>query len=194
MGKDYYKILGVERSADDDAIKKAYKKQALKWHPDRNAGSEEASAKFKDISEAFEVLSDKNKRAVFDQFGEEGLKGGAPPPDASGVLEEEALALEHSLEARIHSALQQEVLGAEASLRAIHMIYLEFLKNMGGAGGGGFGGGFDDDDMMGGHSMPGGMPGGIPGGIFGNLGGMGGTGARTKRRGTGRTEPASPQD
>ncbi|KAH7106317.1 DnaJ-domain-containing protein [Auriculariales sp. MPI-PUGE-AT-0066] len=79
MGKDYYKILGVERSADDDAIKRAYKKMALKYHPDRNAGSEAASEKFKEVSEAFEVLSDKNKRTVFDQFGEEGLKNGPSP-------------------------------------------------------------------------------------------------------------------
>lgn len=86
MGKDYYKILGVSKSATDDEIKRAYKKQALKWHPDRNAGNtEEASQKFKEISEAFEVLSDKQKRTIFDQLGEEGLKGGgAPPPGASG--------------------------------------------------------------------------------------------------------------
>ncbi|KAG8898131.1 hypothetical protein FRB99_007647 [Tulasnella sp. 403] len=81
-GKDYYKLLGVDRNADDEAIKKAYKKMALKWHPDRNAGSEEANQKFKEISEAFEVLSDKNKRAIYDQFGEEGLKGGGMPSDS----------------------------------------------------------------------------------------------------------------
>ncbi|KZT41852.1 DnaJ-domain-containing protein [Sistotremastrum suecicum HHB10207 ss-3] len=88
MGKDYYKLLGVSKDASDDEIKKAYKKQALKWHPDRNAGNTEAaSKKFKEISEAYEVLSDKNKRAVFDQFGEDGLKagggGGGPSPGAS---------------------------------------------------------------------------------------------------------------
>lgn len=79
MGKDYYKTLGVDRSADDDAIKRAYKKMAMKFHPDRNAGSEQASEKFKEVSEAFEVLSDKQKRTVYDQFGEEGLKGGPSP-------------------------------------------------------------------------------------------------------------------
>ncbi|KAI0925565.1 hypothetical protein AcV5_008270 [Taiwanofungus camphoratus] len=85
MGTNYYKLLGVDRNAGDEDIKKAYKKMALKWHPDRNAGSEEASKKFKEISEAFEVLSDKQKRAIYDQFGEEGLKGGgAPPPGAGG--------------------------------------------------------------------------------------------------------------
>ncbi|KAF7316668.1 DnaJ-domain-containing protein [Mycena chlorophos] len=84
MGQDYYKLLGVDRSADDAQIKSAYKKMALKWHPDRNGGSEEASKKFKEISEAFEVLSDSNKRAVYDQFGEEGLKGGGPVPGQGG--------------------------------------------------------------------------------------------------------------
>ncbi|KAG7451318.1 DnaJ-domain-containing protein [Guyanagaster necrorhizus] len=80
MGVDYYKLLGIDRNADENEIKKAYKKMALKWHPDRNGGSEEASKKFKQISEAFEVLSDKNKRAIYDQFGEEGLKGGGSVP------------------------------------------------------------------------------------------------------------------
>ncbi|KAI6108009.1 hypothetical protein F5141DRAFT_1203477 [Pisolithus sp. B1] len=84
MGADYYKLLGVPRSASEDDIKKAYKKMALKWHPDRNQGSEEASKKFKEISEAFEVLSDKNKRAIYDQVGEEGLKGGAGPSPGAG--------------------------------------------------------------------------------------------------------------
>ncbi|KAH9856621.1 hypothetical protein C2E23DRAFT_808311 [Lenzites betulinus] len=84
MGTDYYKLLGVSRDASDDEIKKAYKKMALKWHPDRNAGSEDASKKFKEISEAFEVLSDKQKRTIYDQFGEEGLKGGGVPPQGAG--------------------------------------------------------------------------------------------------------------
>ncbi|KAE9384411.1 DnaJ-domain-containing protein [Gymnopus androsaceus JB14] len=85
MGTDYYKLLGIDKSADENAIKKAYKKMALKWHPDRNNGSEEASQKFKEISEAFEVLSDKNKRAVYDEFGEAGLKGGGGPPPGAGT-------------------------------------------------------------------------------------------------------------
>ncbi|XP_011502623.1 PREDICTED: dnaJ protein homolog 1-like [Ceratosolen solmsi marchali] len=76
MGKDYYKILGIIKGASDDEIKKAYRKLALKYHPDKNraAGAEE---KFKEIAEAYEVLSDSKKREVYDKFGEEGLKGGA---------------------------------------------------------------------------------------------------------------------
>ncbi|CAK5269473.1 unnamed protein product [Mycena citricolor] len=84
MGADYYKLLGIDKDADEAKIKSAYKKMALKWHPDRNGGSEQASQKFKEISEAFEVLSDKNKRAVYDQFGEEGLKNGGPTPGQGG--------------------------------------------------------------------------------------------------------------
>ncbi|KAF7374717.1 DnaJ-domain-containing protein [Mycena sanguinolenta] len=84
MGADYYKLLGIDKSAGEAEIKSAYKKMALKWHPDRNGGSEESNKKFKEISEAFEVLSDSNKRAIYDQFGEEGLKGGVPPGGAGG--------------------------------------------------------------------------------------------------------------
>ncbi|KAF5359383.1 hypothetical protein D9756_003627 [Leucocoprinus leucothites] len=85
MGADYYKLLGVDKSASEDEIKKAYKKMALKWHPDRNKNSDEATKKFKEISEAFEVLSDKQKRTVYDQFGEEGLKGGGGPTPGAGA-------------------------------------------------------------------------------------------------------------
>lgn len=67
--KDYYQILGVERGANDEGLKKAYRKQALKYHPDRNPGDKEAEQNFKDASEAYAVLSDKTKRAQYDQFG-----------------------------------------------------------------------------------------------------------------------------
>ncbi|KAI3447784.1 hypothetical protein Pfo_004449 [Paulownia fortunei] len=85
MGVDYYKILQVDRSAKDDDLKKAYRKLAMKWHPDKNPNNKkEAESKFKQISEAYDVLSDPQKRAVYDQFGEEGLKGQVPPPGAGG--------------------------------------------------------------------------------------------------------------
>ena len=75
MGKDYYKILGVAKTATDDDLKKAYRKLALKYHPDKNKapGAEE---RFKEIAEAYEILSDKKKRQIYDQYGEEGLSGG----------------------------------------------------------------------------------------------------------------------
>jgi molecular chaperone DnaJ len=75
MGKDYYSVLGVERSASDDDIKKAYRKLALKYHPDRNADNPEAEEQFKEAAEAYEVLSDKDKKSTYDRFGEDGLKG-----------------------------------------------------------------------------------------------------------------------
>ncbi|XP_055805876.1 uncharacterized protein LOC129874596 [Solanum dulcamara] len=85
MGVDYYKILQVDKNAKDDDLKKAYRKLAMKWHPDKNPNNKkEAEAKFKQISEAYEVLSDSQKRAIYDQYGEEGLKGQVPPPDAAG--------------------------------------------------------------------------------------------------------------
>ncbi|MFW6205933.1 MAG: molecular chaperone DnaJ [Gemmatimonadota bacterium] len=70
--RDYYEILGVNRDADTDAIKKAYRKLALKYHPDRNGGSEEAEAKFKEATEAYEVLRDPQKRARYDRYGHAG--------------------------------------------------------------------------------------------------------------------------
>ncbi|XP_064416371.1 dnaJ homolog subfamily B member 4 isoform X1 [Latimeria chalumnae] len=83
MGKDYYRILGIEKGASDEDIKKAYRKQALKWHPDKNK-SPNAEDKFKEIAEAYEVLSDSKKREIYDQYGEEGLKGGAGGSDGQG--------------------------------------------------------------------------------------------------------------
>ncbi|KAL0241751.1 hypothetical protein GEMRC1_006986 [Eukaryota sp. GEM-RC1] len=76
MGTDYYELLGVERSATEKEIGKAYRKLALKYHPDRNQGNPEASEKFKEISNAYDVLSNAEKRQIYDQYGEEGLSGG----------------------------------------------------------------------------------------------------------------------
>jgi len=73
--RDYYEVLVVSKNASDDEIKKAYRKLAIKYHPDRNPGDKEAEAKFKEINEAHEVLSDKQKRARYDQFGHAGVGG-----------------------------------------------------------------------------------------------------------------------
>jgi DnaJ family protein B protein 4 len=81
MGVDYYTVLKVGKTASDEDLKKAYRKLAMKWHPDKNPNNKkEAEAKFKQISEAYEVLSDPQKRAIYDQEGEEGLKGQVPHP------------------------------------------------------------------------------------------------------------------
>ena len=75
--RDYYEVLGVDKKASADEIKKAYKKMAIKYHPDRNPGDKEAEDKFKEAAEAYEVLSDDNKRARYDQFGHAGMGGAA---------------------------------------------------------------------------------------------------------------------
>jgi molecular chaperone DnaJ len=76
MGKrDYYEILEVSKNATPEEIKKAYRKQALKYHPDKNPGDKEAEENFKAAAEAYEVLSDPNKKAKYDQFGHAGLGG-----------------------------------------------------------------------------------------------------------------------
>lgn len=75
--RDYYEVLGVDRSADDAALKKAYRVLAKKYHPDTNPGDKEAEAKFKEASEAYAVLSDPEKRRQYDQFGHAAFEGGA---------------------------------------------------------------------------------------------------------------------
>ncbi len=75
--KDYYDVLGVSRDASNDEIKKAYRKLALKYHPDKNPGNKEAEQKFKEATQAYEVLKDKDKRARYDQFGHAGVSGAA---------------------------------------------------------------------------------------------------------------------
>ncbi len=76
MARDYYEILGVERSVDAAGLKAAYRKLAMVHHPDRNGGSEDSLATFKEISEAYSVLSDDQKRAAYDRFGHAGVGGG----------------------------------------------------------------------------------------------------------------------
>lgn len=73
--RDYYEVLGVNKNASDDEIKKAFRKLAIKYHPDKNPGNKEAEAKFKEANEAYSVLSDKTKRQRYDQFGHSGVGG-----------------------------------------------------------------------------------------------------------------------
>src|SRR3954453_2169317 len=74
--RDYYEVLGLERSASGKEIATAYRKLAVRYHPDKNPGDEEAIARFKECSEAFEVLNDPDKRARYDRHGHAGVNGG----------------------------------------------------------------------------------------------------------------------
>lgn len=73
--RDYSEVLGVAKNATAEEIKKAYRKKAIQYHPDKNPGNKEAEEKFKEAAEAYEVLSDADKRARYDQFGHQGLGG-----------------------------------------------------------------------------------------------------------------------
>lgn len=85
MGRDYYTILGVSKDASDEDLKKAYRKLAVKYHPDKNPDNREtATAKFQEVSEAYDILSDPEKRKVYDLYGEDGLKAGVGPETPGG--------------------------------------------------------------------------------------------------------------
>lgn len=73
--RDYYEVLGLQKGASEDDIKKAYRKLAVKYHPDRNPGDKEAEEKFREATEAYEVLSDDKKRPLYDQYGFAGVDG-----------------------------------------------------------------------------------------------------------------------
>ncbi|KAG2493629.1 hypothetical protein HYH03_008146 [Edaphochlamys debaryana] len=164
MGKDYYSILGVSKDADENTLKKAYYKLAQKWHPDKNPqNTDQATEKFKEISEAYDVLSDKDKRAVFDQFGEEGLKGGMPAGPGAGGPEG-------------MGGMGGGMGGGSYQFDADMAAHL-FESLFGGSMGGGMGGkkGGPRVRMFNG-GMPGGMGGGMPGGMGGMRGGMPGMG------------------
>ena len=87
--RDYYEILGVSKNVSQDELKKAYRKVAMKYHPDRNPDNKEAEEKFKEAAEAYSILSDGEKRKSYDQFGHAGVRGAgsggfSSPPPAGG--------------------------------------------------------------------------------------------------------------
>ena len=82
--RDYYEILEVNRNASETEIKKAYRRLAVQFHPDKNPGDKKAEEKFKEANEAYEVLSDAQKRAAYDRFGHAAFSGGMPGGGGSG--------------------------------------------------------------------------------------------------------------
>ena len=120
MGKDYYQTLGLARGASDEEIKRAYRRQALRYHPDKNKepGAEE---KFKEIAEAYDVLSDPRKREIFDRYGEEGAcaraAGGAPSPFDRRRNQGRAASLQHLRGAFRTQGLKQPLSSGHKGLR-----------------------------------------------------------------------------
>ena len=86
MPGDYYETLGVSKGASEDEIKKAYRKLARQYHPDRNPGDKQAEARFKEVQEAYDVLSDKNRRTQYDRFGFAGAGARGGPGDRKSVV------------------------------------------------------------------------------------------------------------
>jgi len=156
MGKDYYKVLGVTRGSSDDEIKKAYRKLALKYHPDKNQtpGAEE---KFKEVGEAYDVLSDQKKKQIYDQCGEEGLKGGVGSGGPQGTNAYSGFGDGQNFSYAYHGDPRQTFSQFFGNSNPFESFFAG-----GGQGGMGMGGGeqmdIDIDDIL--NGFGGGMPGG----------------------------------
>ncbi|KAL0050174.1 hypothetical protein WJX82_005825 [Trebouxia sp. C0006] len=195
----YYDLLGVAHDADEPTIKKAYRKHAMKWHPDRNPDNvEKAEEKFREIAAAYEVLADDEKRKLYDQYGEEGLRPTGPdggPGGPGGGFPGGGFRFQSSGDPfeMFNTFFGGGGMGGMGGGGGQQ----KFKMNMGGGGmgGGGMGGGGIEELLMGamggmggmGGGMPGGMGGGMPGGGMpggmggGMPGGGGGRGQRGKR-------------
>ncbi|KAL3824186.1 hypothetical protein ACJIZ3_020215 [Penstemon smallii] len=144
MAVDYYSILKVSKNATEDDLKKSYKRLAMKWHPDKNAtNTKEAEAKFKKISEAYDVLNDPQKRQMYDSYGEEGLNCNfyPPPPsrDAEDIFEEffgggkwksngRRLKKAAPMEIKLSCSLEELYKGAKRKMKISRIILDDFGK------------------------------------------------------------------
>ncbi|XP_069570745.1 dnaJ homolog subfamily B member 1b [Brachyistius frenatus] len=189
MGKDYYDILGIKKGASEDDIKKAYRKQALRYHPDKNKspGSEE---KFKEIAEAYDVLSDPKKKDIYDRFGEEGLKGGGPMGSGGGGGGSGGVGpgtFSYTFQGDPHAIFSEffggrnpfeQFFGGHNGGMNEHMntddSFTRFGMGPGGMGPSGMGPGGMGPGGMGGGGMGGGGMGGFPRSFSSGMGGMGG--------------------
>ncbi|CAH8267822.1 unnamed protein product [Arabidopsis lyrata] len=162
MGVDYYNILKVNHNATEDDLKKAYKRLAMIWHPDKNPSTrrDEAEAKFKRISEAYDVLSDPQKRQIYDLYGEEGLKSGKIPNSSSSSEASSSSSSSSSRYSHFHQHRPQHPPNAAAfrfNPRDAEDIYAEFFGSEN--GGGGNGGGRGNRTYRNGHFNTGGANG-----------------------------------
>ncbi len=128
--QDYYELLGVSQSATADEMKKAYRKLAMKWHPDKNPGNKEAEKKFKEISEAYDILKDEQKRAAYDRMGHAAFEGGMGGPGGGGFHHPEGFEFTSSGFGNIFDDIFSEFMGGgrgarqtEASLRGADLRY-----------------------------------------------------------------------
>ncbi|OQR80332.1 dnaJsubfamily B member 2-like [Tropilaelaps mercedesae] len=126
--REYYSTLELSRSASPEEVKKAYRKLALKWHPDKNPNNkEEAERRFKDISEAYEVLSDEKKRRIYDKYGKEGLSGAAGGHAASARANQYGGSRHHPYSSGAHGGIDE--LFASFVFRDPEEVFREFFRN-----------------------------------------------------------------
>jgi len=153
--RDYYEVLGVGRDADEEALKKAYRKLAMRWHPDRNQGNAEAEAKFKELNEAYDVLKDTEKRAAYDRFGHAAFEqsgsggGGGPFGGAFEDIFEEmfgrfgggrgqrggATGRGADLRTQVEISLEEAFAGTKTNIRIPTSVSCEACKGTGAEGG-----------------------------------------------------------
>jgi molecular chaperone DnaJ len=155
--RDYYEVLGVARDAGEDDLKKAYRKLAMQWHPDRNQGNTEAEAKFKELNEAYDVLKDAEKRAAYDRFGHAAFEQGGPGGGGGGpfggggfedIFEEmfgrfggggrgqrAAAGRGSDLRTQVEVSLEEAFAGAKKTIRFATSVSCEACKGVGAEGG-----------------------------------------------------------